>query len=788
MAKLSEQDFEVIRSEEENLKSLIQSSSSGNSGSRDADLLMQIVELRDSLEEANPDDRPQILEQIDRITSILNQKQDLQLNSFQLSNPYFAHFAYQTNERTRDFFLGSSVYKSADGRVQIIDWKRSPISILYYRYRSGDSFDEEIGEREIEGDILFKRSLRIDQGELIRIQQDDQVFIKQEEGNWELMEYKPIRLKGGSGTSARAETLKDGNPKLGTTQHGRLRKDKHLPEIASLLDERQFDLITRPESGLVTIQGGAGSGKTTIALHRVAWLHYQKPEYFLPSKMTVFVFNKALANYISKVLPSLGVKGVPVRVFEEWTSYQRRRLYENRVPHSYSEETPVNTIRVKKHPAMIQIMDEFITSKETEFYSRLSSLLQKHADPGFALSTFDDKPVIKSIYFLKDLISNKNRSSKIQYTGDAQLTIRLEALIEEYLEGEKHPVETLTSWWNELFSSFDWIEERLKELATDLSTGVIEEAVSWIRSQYILRQDFFPSKGKDPTRKDPGLLSESDLKAVDKPMLDTEDDAILLYLYQKLLGDIKSRNKKTLKFRHLVIDETQDMCPLELKVLLNLTSHPQSVTMCGDTSQKMIQYNSFHSWKQVFDILGIDGHKIAPLKVSYRSTYQIMQFATDVLGEMGEDVDIVTQREGAPVELFFNPNQGESLFLLSENLKALMEKEPLASVAIITHDQEDARRYHELLQQYEVPSLRIVEDQEFAFKPGIDICEIFQVKGLEFDYVIMMDVDTVNYPLNTYSRYLVHIGATRAAHQLWIMNYRLPSQVLPEWLTKDARK
>jgi superfamily I DNA/RNA helicase len=133
-------------------------------------------------------------------------------------------------------------------------------------------------------------------------------------------------------------------------------------------------------------------------------------------------------------------------------------------------------------------------------------------------------------------------------------------------------------------------------------------------------------------------------------------------------------------------------------------------------------------------------------------------------------------------------NPGESLYLLSENLKALMEKEPLASVAIITHDQEEARRYHELLQKYEIPSLRIVEDQEFAFKPGIDICEIFQVKGLEFDYVIMLDVDTVNYPLNSYSRYLVHIGATRAAHQLWIMNYRQPSLVLPEWLTENARR
>ncbi len=106
-----------------------------------------------------------------------------------------------------------------------------------------------------------------------------------------------------------------------------------------------------------------------------------------------------------------------------------------------------------------------------------------------------------------------------------------------------------------------------------------------------------------------------------------------------------------------------------------------------------------------------------------------------------------------------------------------------ASIAVICLDTESASEYFGVLQNMEIPRLRLIVDQDFTFTAGIDITDIKQVKGLEFDYVILLDVDAVNYPDNSYSRFLLHIGATRAAHQLWLMNYRVPSTLLPEYIT-----
>jgi DNA helicase-2/ATP-dependent DNA helicase PcrA len=120
--------------------------------------------------------------------------------------------------------------------------------------------------------------------------------------------------------------------------------------------------------------------------------------------------------------------------------------------------------------------------------------------------------------------------------------------------------------------------------------------------------------------------------------------------------------------------------------------------------------------------------------------------------------------------------------VLSDALRALLRAEPNAAVALIARTPERADLYCQGLARTDLPRLRRVAEQNFSFQPGIEVTDISQVKGLEYDYVVLLDVDDATYPDDTASRYLLHVGATRAAHQLWLVTCRAPSPLLPAHL------
>jgi DNA helicase-2/ATP-dependent DNA helicase PcrA len=125
-----------------------------------------------------------------------------------------------------------------------------------------------------------------------------------------------------------------------------------MPEIAALIDPRQFELITAPDAGLVVVHGGAGSGKTTIGLHRMAYLAYLAPKRFTPDRMLVVTYGVALASYISQVLPALGVAGVEVVTFGAWAARERRRAMPW-LDLPVADDTPSVVTRLKKHPVLL---------------------------------------------------------------------------------------------------------------------------------------------------------------------------------------------------------------------------------------------------------------------------------------------------------------------------------------------------------------------------------------------------------------------------------------------------
>jgi DNA helicase-2/ATP-dependent DNA helicase PcrA len=177
---------------------------------------------------------------------------------------------------------------------------------------------------------------------------------------------------------------------------------------------------------------------------------------------------------------------------------------------------------------------------------------------------------------------------------------------------------------------------------------------------------------------------------------------------------------------------------------------------------------------------------VAPLRVSYRSTEPIMRLARDVLGHLAPDEPVAAPRGGAPPELFRFASRGEAITFLADSLRDLVEAEPLASVAVLTRHAHQADEAYEALRRADLPTIARVRDQEFSFAPGVEVTDIRQAKGLEFDYVVLFEVDRFTFPLSDASRHLLHVGITRAAHQCWLVSVGPPTLILPESLVALA--
>lgn len=202
--------------------------------------------------------------------------------------PYFARVVTDESGKNVEFRLGTASFPSQ----RIVDWRKAPISRLYYNYREGEEFSELIQGREREGFIKIKRSFEGEEADLRAIEIPSGIIRKGDTG-WAF----------DSSNAARSRT----------SGH-----DGHLPPILSLITAEQFDLITRDSKRPVIIQGIAGSGKTTVALHRLAWLLHEDNSDAKPANCLVIVHNRALASYIETTLPELGIKGVRIITYGRW--------------------------------------------------------------------------------------------------------------------------------------------------------------------------------------------------------------------------------------------------------------------------------------------------------------------------------------------------------------------------------------------------------------------------------------------------------------------------------------
>jgi DNA helicase II / ATP-dependent DNA helicase PcrA len=695
-----------------------------------ADYEEDLLALRDEISTARLEDVPALVQQMERLSGIAARRAEITAPPPDPSCPYFGHLRLREKGRgDRDVLIGKTTHVDGKAGVRIVDWRHAPVSQIYYRYEEGAEYEETFGERDVEGRVLARRTVTIDDGELLRISAPQATFVRGTEG-WRELSVQAVELSGGQGSATRPS---DVTGALGVGGSFAAREDRHLPEIAALLDPRQFDLISRPDSGVVVIQGGAGSGKTTIGIHRMAFLNFNARQRFAPDKMFIVVGSPALRAYIGEILPALGLRGVAVETFREWASATRQRAFPW-LEAPIEESTPSVVTRFKTHPALLRLLGERAAAYAADPRSRKDS----HG----------------VLHFWADLLTD------------------LDALLAAFAkvpDPELGPDQIKRAW--------RWCADRCPAVL-DLDPGDRAERKAAMAEE--------PSDDEDGMGADAKALGPDD-----RATLDSEDDALLLRSYQLIRGEIR-RGKQPLVYEHLFVDEAQDLAPIDLACLFDVVQKHKvphasvplpSITLAGDTAQRLYMDSGFRSFGGVLEDLGLTGTvAVEPLRIAYRSTREVLAVARHVLGPLADPTPPIAPRTGAPVEHHHFPSQGAAVAFLADAIRPLMAREPRATLAILARHVEQADVYYEALCMAEIPRLRRIRHYEFAFRPGVEVTEIRQVKGLEYDYVVLIDVNASTYPTDDESRHLLHIGATRAAHQLWLVSSGRPSPLIPPWL------
>ena len=788
MAESEEEDQDAIPVEEERLlarvlSSLRAASPSSAKGGRGY-VNEELLALRDEISEARLEDVPALVAQMERLQEVSLTRAELQTMLVNPRSPYFGHLRLRERvagrgEVERDVFIGRANFTDAKARIHIVDWRNAPISQLYYCYGEGSDYEETFGERAAEGDIVQRRTVTIEEGKLLRVASPQGVWVKREGesshslGCWRRTDVPVRELSGGERTAMRPAPRRG---VLGAAPEEAQRLDRHLPEIAALVDPRQFEIMTAPHSGVVVIQGGAGSGKTTIGLHRLAYLNFSYPERFPAKRMVVVTQGTALAAYIGQVLPALGVPGVRVLTFQEWAEKELQRA----IPWlraTVTDEVVPAVYRVKSHPALLHELERRARAPKAK--RGKSAVVELWAD------LLTDRGLLLSL--MRDTDDLRVSEADIEEAHRILVT-RVSAIVSRDPH-ELPPEEKKTRAKSRAAKRAR--EEELADIKAWTSFGqgegsrkrtVDDDLPEHVRRVEAERDEVDDDENVRGEIGIDGQRTEDDL-----PILDVDDLAILLRANQLL-------RKPETPLAHLFVDEAQDLSPMKLAALIGRTTpsgHPvssrqvPSVTLAGDTAQRLFLDNGFGDWRTVLGHLGLSHVAVEPLRIAYRSTREILALARHAMGPLPIDVPAEAKRVGAPVEAFRFSAAGAAVAFLAEALRDLLLREPRATVALLARYAEQADRYFEGLRRAEVASLRRVRAQDFTFRPGIDVTDVRQVKGLEFDYVVLLDVNASSYGSDDESRHLFHIAATRAAHQLWLIVTGRPSALIPPECLRD---
>lgn len=613
--------------------------------------------------------RESILNHFARGESVIDKRGRL---SKLLDIPYFGRIDFKaaiTGSEITPIYIGiHAFYDFIHKRSLIYDW-RAPISSMFYDYELGEaSYSSPSGD--VKGDISLKRQYRIRKGK---------------------MEYM----------IESSVTVHDDILQKELSSNA----DDKMKNIVMTIQREQNRIIRNEDAPVLIIQGVAGSGKTSIALHRIAYLLYAQKGRISSKDILIISPNKVFADYISNVLPELGEETVPETSMELILSGSLDHKY--RYQNFFEQVTELLEKPTPEFIGRIQFKASF------EFISRLEK-------------------------FLLHIENNYFRARDVTLTK--HITIPAEFIEEQFRRFHRYPMrqrfETMT----------DYILEMMK-LQYNFAVGTAGKNLlkKEIKNMFAgnndlqLYKDFFEWIGK------PGMF-----KMRKNRTLEYADLAPLAYLHIALEG-----SKTHSHVKHLLIDEMQDYSPIQYKVIQKL--YPCRKTILGDASQSVNPYGS--STASMIQKAFTTG-EIMKLCKSYRSTFEITNFAQKI--QKNTDLEPVMRHGEEPLILKFNNAEEEILGIVQ--LIHAFKKSNYKSLGIICKTESQTKEFAQQLRTY-TDAISLLSHQSSAYVKGVVVTSAHMAKGLEFDEVIVPQADASNYHSGI-DKSMLYVAVTRAMHKL----------------------
>jgi len=616
--------------------------------------------------------------------------------------PYFGRIDFEelSHGEPKPLYIGKAgVSKKGSTELLVIDW-RAPVASLFYSFTGGDApAVYESPDGDITGHVHLKRNFVIRQRELVRLVDS---YVRGQEEESVTDEFLLYRLGEN--------------------------KDNKLRDIVSTIQGEQDKIIRAERNKALFIQGVAGSGKTTVALHRLAFLLYQYSERMRADRMIIFAPNRMFLDYISGVLPELGVGNIGQTTFNDWALEQLEHEvmledasvalgYWFEQPHT-EDELAHSSGRYKGSLTFKSLIDEQMQQLEQRIVP---------TDSFIPLDKLELKPEQLSEWYNTDY-------------GEESLMRKRERLVSR-----------IRRWLESEIKLRHVNDKKLRAKALAKLNSYVKKIPSYTALK--LYASLFQSKKTAV----PKSIAASTLERLKNNIAASEDMAALVYIQHKLYG------LKTPPFDHIVIDEAQDYSPFQLEVLreCQLTV---SMTVLGDLQQGIHAYTGIQHWSELSSLFKEEQQGYFELNRSYRSTMEIIEYANKLLRGISDGVKAAVPvfRSGDPVEEIAVP-ANEWLERLTESIREWQAEGSLDTIAVIGRNAKQCREIHDYFVLNGMTA-SLVESKQPSYGGGLSVVPVYLSKGLEFDAVLIADAGESSYgPLDAK---LLYVGCTRALHKL----------------------